>query len=345
MGVTGTGAAGRIAETADVVICVGTRLGDFITGSRSTFHNPDCRFIAINVNARDAHKLGATAVVGDARLSLAELAKALRELGYRTSEAYRQEVDRAVDDWQGRYSSDILWKQGQPLNQGTIVRLVNEAATSGDVVVAAAGTPPSEILKAWDNRAGSESFLEFGYSCMGHEIPAALGVRIARPGNNEVFVVIGDGTYLMQPSEIVTAAQEGLKITVILIENYGYQCIRDLQEFTTGIDNLGNEFRAKSDGERHPNAAYLEIDYAANARSMGARTFVAETPDELRRALADARRHIGPAVIVAKAEKRGRSIGAGVWWDVGVAQTSGMAETRKASAAFDAGRKHQRTLV
>jgi len=345
MGVTGSGAAGRIAESADLVVCVGTRLGDFITGSRSTFRNEQCRFIGVNVNSYDAHKVGATPIIGDAKLSLIDLAEALRPLGYKTPDQYRREIDQAVDAWKGRYSSDILWKQGEPLNQGTVVRLVNEAAGKGDVVIAAAGTPPSEILKAWDNSAGSESFLEFGFSCMGHEIPAALGVRIARPDRGQVFVVIGDGTYLMQPTEIATAAQERLKVTFVVIENYGYQCIRDLQEGTTGIDNLGNEFRTKSNGERHPNSSYLEIDYAANARSMGARTFVAETPDELRQALDKARTADGPVVIVAKAEKRNRSIGADVWWDVGVARTSSLPETQAASAAFDAGRKHQRALV
>lgn len=344
-GVTGTGAAGRIAEGADLVLCIGTRLQDFATGSRSGFHDPAVRFVGINVNAADAHKLGAAAVVGDARLSLEALAGRLKAEGYATSPAYRQEARAAVSAWKDRYAADILHKQGQPMNQGTIIRLVNEAAGAGDVVVAAAGTPPGEILKAWDNGAGSDCFLEFGFSCMGHEIPAGLGVRIARPDQGEVYVVIGDGTYLLSPTELVTAAQEGLKVTVVVIENYGYQCIRDLQEGTTGTENFGNEFRRRSAGERQPNGAYLEVDYAANARSMGATTFNADTPEDLQAALAQARSVAGPVVIVAKAEKRGRSIGSDVWWDVGVAATTKAEQTREAVSRFLAGRKHQRALV
>lgn len=345
MGVTGTGAAGRIAETADVVLCVGTRLSDFATGSRSAFHNPRVRFIGLNANAADAHKLGATPIVADARLGLAALGGALREAGWRTGARYRAEVAERVATWKTAYAGDILHRQGEPMNQGTIIRTVNEAAGEGDVVVAAAGTPPGEILKAWDNEAGSECFLEFGFSCMGHEIPAGLGVRLARPDAGEVFVVIGDGTYLLQPGEIVTAVQEGLKVTVVLIDNSGYQCIRDLQEATTGADNFGNEFRRRGEGQRQPGSAYVEIDYAANAASMGATALVAETPEGLRAALGQAKAIAGPVVIVAKAAKRSRSIGGGVWWDVGVAGTSELARTRAATRRFAAGGKMQRVLV
>jgi 3D-(3,5/4)-trihydroxycyclohexane-1,2-dione acylhydrolase (decyclizing) len=345
VGVTGTGAAGRIAETTDLVLCVGTRLQDFATGSRSGFHNPHVRFIGVNVNAADAHKLGASAIVGDARLSLEALTGRLKKGSFGTADAYRQEAREAVSAWKDRYSADILHKQGRAMSQGAIVRLVNEAAGAGDVVIAAAGTPPGEILKAWDNSAGSDCFLEFGFSCMGHEIPAGIGARIARPDDGEIYVVIGDGTYLLSPTELVTAAQEGLKITVVLIENSGYQCIRDLQEGTTGTENFGNEFRRRGVGDRQPNGAYLEIDYAANARSMGATTFAADQPDELQAALVKAKSVRGPVVIVAKAEKRGRSIGSEVWWDVGVAATTGNSLTREAVDRFLTGRKRQRTLV
>jgi 3D-(3,5/4)-trihydroxycyclohexane-1,2-dione acylhydrolase (decyclizing) len=246
--------------------------------------------------------------------------------------------------WRERYSADIAVKPEGRMTQGTIVRLVNEIAGPGDVVIAAAGTPPGEVLKGWDNSRGSECFVEFGFSTMGHEIPAGLGVRLARGAAGEVYVIIGDGTYLMSPTEIVTAVQEQAKITVILIENYGYQCIRDLQEATTGIENLGNEFRSRSDAA-HPNGPYLEVDYAANARSMGATTFVAQTPDDFRRSLERAKGMRGPVVIVAKAETRNRSIGSEVWWDVGVVQTSSVNHTVEAARAFRAGATHQRTLV
>jgi 3D-(3,5/4)-trihydroxycyclohexane-1,2-dione acylhydrolase (decyclizing) len=344
MGVTGTAAAARIAERADVVIAIGTRLQDFVTGSRSAFRYPNVRFIAINPNAYDAHKLGGVPVIGDAKLSLEQIARGLRERRYATSEEYRQDIRQEVSRWRSRYAEDIAVKPGEPLTMGTVVKLVNETARTGDVVVAAAGTPPGEVHKGWDNSAGSECFIEFGFSTMGHEIPAGLGVRLARGDEGEVYVIIGDGTYLMSPTEIVTAAQERAKLTIILVENYGYQCIRDLQEGTTGVDNLGNEFRSRGES-RQLDGAYLEVDYAANARSMGATALVAETPDELKQALARAKNLKGPVVVVAKAEARGRSIGSGVWWEVGVAQISTAEHTANAARTFLEGSKHQRSFL
>jgi len=343
MGVTGTGAAGAIAADTDAVIAIGTRLQDFVTGSRSAFHHPDVRFITVNVNAHDAYKMGSLPIIGDAKLTIERMATGLREARYSTTQEYGSHVLREKARWRRTYAADITVKPGGRLTHGSIIKLVNEAAQPGDVVVAAAGTPPGEIHKGWDNSNGSECFIEFGYSTMGHEISAGLGVRLARAGAGEVYVIIGDGTYLMAPSEIVTAAQEGTKITVILIENSGYQCIRDLQENTTGIDNLGNEFRAR-EGGCQPEGAYLEIDYAANAASMGATTLSVEAPEELRTALAEARKLTGPVVIVATAEKRGRSIGSGVWWDVGVTQTSGSERTMRAAEASRIGAKNQRTF-
>ncbi|MFB2553726.1 3D-(3,5/4)-trihydroxycyclohexane-1,2-dione acylhydrolase (decyclizing) [Ensifer soli] len=344
MGVTGTGAAGRIAEAADVVVAIGTRLQDFQTGSRSAFHNPEARFIAINTSSYDAHKLRGVPVVGDARLALERIRMGLEARHYATPASYRDEIKARSQEWKEAYRTDIAVAPGAPLNQGTIVRIVNEATGAGDIVIAAAGTPPGEIHKGWDASNGSKTFLEFGFSTMGHEIPAAIGARLALPGNSEIFAVIGDGTYLMAPTEIVTAVQESARITIVVIENYGYQCIRDLQENTTGIDNLGNEFRSRDNDALKPNGAYLEVDYAANARSMGATVFSAASEAELKEALAGARRTGGPSVIVVKAEKRGRSIGSGVWWDVGTAEVSGTDTVGAAVAKFRSGVRHQRFL-
>ena len=149
------------------------------------------------------------------------------------------------------------------MSQGTILATVNEAAEAGDVVIAAAGTPPGETKKGWDNSKGEEVFLEFGFSCMGHEIPAGLGVRLARPDAGEVYVLIGDGTYLMNPTELVTAVQDGIKVTVVVIENDGFQCIRDLQLRSSGKD-FGNEFRRRSDANRL-DGDYIQLDLAAKA--------------------------------------------------------------------------------
>jgi 3D-(3,5/4)-trihydroxycyclohexane-1,2-dione acylhydrolase (decyclizing) len=180
---------------------------------------------------------------------------------------------------------------------------------------------------------------------MAHEIPAGLGVAIARKNRGQVFVVIGDGTYLMGPTELVTAAQEGAKMTVVVVENWGFQCIRALQEETTGAENYGNEFRARSAAGRSPDGDYLNVDYAANARSMGCAAFSAETPAVLAAALAEAKAAPGPSVVVVKAETHGSSAGSDLWWEVGVAQTSGLERVRAARARYEAGRQRQKALV
>ncbi|WP_080867523.1 thiamine pyrophosphate-dependent enzyme, partial [Agrobacterium tumefaciens] len=261
-GTTGTGAAARTGEMADVVIAIGSRLTDFTTASRSHF-NDETRFLAINVNPQDAYKMGATAVVADAKLSLQALSDALKQKQYGTSATYRDEVAVRIDKWWDAYRQSIAHEQGKPLSYGQIVSKLNDAAGAGDVVIAAAGTSPGEIMKAWDNGCGSECFIEFGFSCMGHEIPAGLGVAIARKNVGHVFVLIGDGTYLMQPTELVTAAQEGAKMTTVIVENWGYQCIRALQESTTGAENYGNEFRSRSTTGRSPDGNYIDVDYVA----------------------------------------------------------------------------------
>ncbi len=344
-GLSGTGAAATIAAEADVVIAVGTRLSDFTTASRSAFQDPDVRFIGINVNAADARKLGGLPVVADAKLALGALRAALSAKGWTVEDGHGRRAAEAIAAWRAAYAADILHKQGQPMSQGTILATVNEAARAGDVVIAAAGTPPGETKKGWDNAKGEEVFLEFGFSCMGHEIPAGLGVRLARPEAGEVYVLIGDGTYLMNPTELVTAVQDGIKVTVVVIENDGFQCIRELQEATTGADNFGNEFRMREPGARQPNGAYLSVDYAANAASMGCVALAADDPAALKAALAEARAHAGPVVVVARAERRGSSVGNGNWWDLGVPEVSSLGGAQAAYAAFAAGRGKQRTMV
>ena len=343
-GLNGTGAAAELSENADLVLCVGTRLDDFVTASRSAFQNPGVAFIGININSFDAHKLGTVNVVADAKLALEAISKQLMTEEFQTSDDYKNEVIIQANNWRQAYLNSLK-STGELMTQGAIIQLVNEAAQANDVVIAAAGTPPGEILKGWDNAAGEEVLLEFGFSCMGHEIPAGLGVRLARPNQGEVYVIVGDGTYLMAPSELVTAAQENLKITVVLIDNSGFQCIRDLQEYTTGSSNFGNEFRKRTEKDGQLSGDYVEVDYFANARSMGCKTFAAQSAAELREALVNARRTSGPSVIVVKADKYGKSKGAGLWWDLGIATTSGLERVKLAYRNFVATRESQRTFT
>ena len=313
-GVEGTSAAARIAEEADLVIAVGTRMSDFATASQSLFHDPEVRFIAINVCAMDAFKQGALPVVADARLALEALLAAGQSAGV-AFPGYRKAVAEAQQDWQKIVRTDAYGVHpGEVMSEGQVIEVLNEESQGADTVVAAAGAPPGNILKLWDGGNGSRCHIEFGFSCMGYELPAGLGVRMAAggPGSaGEVFVYIGDGTFLLNPMELITALQERLKVTVVVIDNHGFQVIRRLQMWRTG-HAFGNEFRARGGDEDGGSAAdggprlegdYLPLDIATIARGMGARAWNAATPDQVRSALREARVESRSCVIVCEVEK------------------------------------------
>ncbi|MGH2764109.1 MAG: 3D-(3,5/4)-trihydroxycyclohexane-1,2-dione acylhydrolase (decyclizing) [Thermoleophilaceae bacterium] len=337
VGVNGTRAANAIAREADLVICAGTRLSDFTTASHSLFQHPEVRFVGLNVCPADAYKLGALPVVADARLALTALAEAAS--GWSTSEAYRIEVEQALERWNADLAADLEPRAGELMSQGQLLRTLNRAAQPGDWVVAAAGSPPGDLLKSFDCTGGIETHIEFAYSCMGHELPAALGIRMATPSAGEVYAVIGDGTYLMAPSELATAVQEGLKVTVVLVVNHGYQSIHGLQTGTVG-ESFGNEFRHR-EGDRL-SGAYLPLDFAANARSLGCAVFEAGNEEELGEALEAARADTGVSVIVAEVEPRRALLDGGAWWDLGVAQVSESERTRGIAAEHARGATAQR---
>ncbi len=322
-GVEGTTAAARAAEQADLVIAVGARLGDFATASNSLFRHPGVRFLNLNVNARDAFKNGALPVVGDARESLTALAAACRERGVDFTGRRRAEVARLQAEWEEVKATDAYAPQaGQAMGEGELIRAFNAEAQDGDSVVAAAGGPVGNLLKLWDTAGGAACHLEFGFSCMGWEMPAALGVRMEQP-DGEVYVYLGDGNYLLNPMELMTALQEDLKITVVVADNHGYQVIRRLQMARAG-HSFGTEFRARAGGAdgRRLDGDYLAVDMAAIAEAMGARGFRCATPDEVRAALREARGERRSCVIVAEIEKHRYVPGAGAWWDVAPAEVS-----------------------
>ncbi len=332
IGVNGTRAANEVARAADVVICVGTRLSDFTTASHSLFQNPDVRFIGLNVNSRDAHKLGGVPVVSDARAGLQALAERTAETGFATSEAFREEVQGLKRAWLGELREDVEMRGGAQMSQGQALRVINGQLTSDDWVVAAAGSPPGDLLKLLDCGSGVRTHIEFGYSCMGHEVPAGLGIRMAEPEAGEVLVVIGDGTYLMAPSELATAAQEGLKVTVVVLVNQGYQSIHALQASRVGV-SFGNEFRRRRDGRLA--GEVLGIDYAANAASFGCEVHQVDDESALDNALREARAAEGPVVIVVTVEPRRGLLDAGAWWDLGLPAVS---ENRKTGELVKADR-------
>lgn len=345
VGSTGTLAANRLATRADCIICVGTRLQDFTTGSQALFQHPSVRFVSINVSSADAHKLGAAPVLGDARITLAQLRQRLTASGYATGHAYRDEIRREQGNWSRALAADLAVRDGEDMTQGQVLAALNKQTGAGDVIVTAAGTPPADVHRMWDTSNGSECHIEFGFSCMGHEIPAGLGYRMARPDHpGTVFVMIGDGTYLMGHTELVTAVQEGLRVVVIVIENGGYQAIRSLQVDKTGVA-FGNEFRARGADDGQLSGSVLEIDYAANATSLGCQTYRATTPDELTTAVASARTVNGPCVIVVSVEAYRLLSGTECFWDVGIAQTSGLERTRALIAEHQDGQRSQRYYV
>jgi 3D-(3,5/4)-trihydroxycyclohexane-1,2-dione acylhydrolase (decyclizing) len=334
IGLEGTGTAADLIAAADLVISVGTRLTDFATGSQSGFRHPQVRFISINVSGHDAFKQGALPIVADAKLALAALREAALAAGVKPREAYKAEVKEARSAWAAKMRAEVYAdREGEMMSQGQLIGLLNREAQPGDTIIAASGGPPGDLLKLWDTAGGRRCHLEFGYSCMGYEIPAGLGVRLAQP-SGEVFVLIGDGTYLMNPTELATAVQEGKKITVIVAENHGYQCIRRLQMWRTG-KSFGNEFRTRDRATDRLEGDYLKLDLAANAASFGVRAWHATTLDELAQALRQARAEPRACVIVAEIEKHRVLPGAGCWWDVAPAEVSLEPKTQELRAEYE----------
>ena len=223
------------------------------------------------------------------------------------------------------------------MTQGQLVGVMNDAARPGDTIIAAAGSPPGDLHSLWDATNGRKCHLEFGYSCMGYELPASLGVRMAEE-QGEVIVFIGDGTYLMNPTELVTAARERFKITVVISENHGYQCIRNLQMNRVGHP-LGTEFKIRDVKTNSiEEGDYVVLDLAKNAEGMGARVWNVRTPAEVCKALREARDEKGPCVIIAETEKHKFIPGSGLWWDVVVAESTKDTVTQKLRADYEENR-------
>lgn len=340
LGVTGTLAANRLALAADVVLCVGTRLSDFTTASKTQFQDPRVRFLSININAADAAKHGALPLTGDARATLAALGRALR--GWRAPAAHRRAVARARADWEkpwramtspARRSADGLLYQSQ------VIRVLNESVGPRATVVHAAGGIPGDIHKLWRGTSPTDYHSEYGYSCMGYEIAGALGVKLADPAR-EVYAFLGDGSYLMLHTELVTAVQEGLKITVVLNDNHGFGCIHNLQR-ACGGRSFGNEFRRRVRASGRLDGAPVAVDYLANARSLGATVFAARDEASLRAALAAARREKNTCLIYVPVTPRSVMRGYS-WWDVPPAAVSGVPGVRAARAAYEKARRRQR---
>lgn len=329
VGASGGTAANALAERADLVVAVGTRLTDFTTSSKTLFQNPRVRFLGINVAPHDAHKMGGLAVVADAREALGALAEALQ--GHKVPGLYRSEIVEARKAWEEELVR-LRDEEGEgSLSQARAIAAVNRHFPDA-VVINAAGSMPGDLLKLWQARDPQGYHVEYGYSTMGYEIPAGLGVRLADP-SREIVVFIGDGSYLMMNSELVTAKAYGLPFVVVLMENRGFQSIHGLQR-SLGSPEFGNELRDSRGG-------YVHVDFAAHARALGAEVWEAASPEELERALQEARSAEGVRVVVVHVDPTQRVPSYG-FWDVPVAEVSQIPEVIEARRRYEEALKRRR---
>ncbi|MFJ1645745.1 3D-(3,5/4)-trihydroxycyclohexane-1,2-dione acylhydrolase (decyclizing) [Streptomyces sp. NPDC088258] len=341
VGHTGTAVADDLARTADLVIGVGTRWSDFSTASATLFQHPSVRFLNLNVTGFDAHKLAAHPLVADARTALEQLAAGLA--GHRVDPAYTAEIRAGRARWEERVRTAFTGAERDPAaeppdgdsrekdadggdlvrpTQAQVLGVLDELVTDEDILINAAGSLPGDLHKLWRARSRDQYHVEYGYSCMGYEIPAAIGVQLAAP-DRPVWALVGDGTYLMNPTEIVTAVQEKLPVNVVILQNHGYASIGALSE-SVGAERFGTAYRFRAADATYTGAP-LPVDLAANAASLGMRTVRARTVGELREALAEARASADPTCVYVETETADTVSGvppAQAWWDVPVAETA-----------------------
>jgi 3D-(3,5/4)-trihydroxycyclohexane-1,2-dione acylhydrolase (decyclizing) len=343
VGVTGTNAANALARDADLVIGIGTRWSDFTTGSQALFRT-DARFANINIAEFDAPKMGALPLTCDARVAL----EALAEIDHRVDDGYRDEITRLKAAWENEVDAAYSRKHAPLMAQSEVIGAVNEAIDEHGVVICAAGSMPGELHKLWRTRDPKQYHVEYGYSCMGYEIPAGIGVKLAAP-DREVFVLVGDGSYLMMPSEIATAVQEHAKIVIVLVDNQGFSSIGALSR-SLGTDGFGTQYRYRKNGSLGLDSDKtglneLPVDLAANAESLGAKVIRAKTIEELRAALAKARRATETMLIYVRVDRYVGVSAGGAWWDVATAEVSEVPEVRDAHERDTIERRRQRRHI
>jgi 3D-(3,5/4)-trihydroxycyclohexane-1,2-dione acylhydrolase (decyclizing) len=336
VGASGTLTANRIAAQTDLVIGIGTRWTDFTTASATAFRSPEVRFVNVNLAELDAAKRGGLSLVGDARATLEALAALLA--GYSVSPDYRNEVRELVTEWDEEVARLTSLNLSPLPAQSEVIGAVNDAAGPRDVVVCAAGSMPGELHKLWKTFDPKGYHVEYGYSCMGYEIAGGLGVKLAAP-DRDVYVLVGDGSYLMLAQEIVTSIQEHAKLTIVLVDNHGFSSIGSLSRLV-GTDGFGTQYRYRKDGslgldgEPDP-GVYLPLDFATNAESLGAHVIRAHTIGELHAALIAAKEIERTVVITIEADRYAAVPSYESWWDVPVAEVSEVDSVKDARAAYE----------
>ncbi|BBY30828.1 3D-(3,5/4)-trihydroxycyclohexane-1,2-dione acylhydrolase (decyclizing) [Mycolicibacterium sediminis] len=340
IGSTGTTAANALATEADVVIGIGTRYSDFTSASRTAFNDPDVRFVNVNVASIDSVKQGGVSVVSDAREAIEALGEALGD--YSVSDEYRTRTADLATEWEDTVSAVYRVDDGAALNQNQVIGLANSLSDPRDVVVCAAGSMPGDLHKLWRTRDRKGYHVEYGYSCMGYEIAGGIGAKMAEP-DRDVFVMVGDGSYLMMATELVTAVQENVKVIVVLVQNHGFASIGGLSE-ALGSQRFGTAYRYRSDDGRL-DGDKLPVDLAANAASLGADVIRVVTAAEFTDAVKVAKASDSTTVIHVETDPMIFAPDSESWWDVPVSETSTLESTRTAYETYADWKKIQRPFV
>jgi 3D-(3,5/4)-trihydroxycyclohexane-1,2-dione acylhydrolase (decyclizing) len=344
IGSTGTTAANTIARDADLVIGIGTRYSDFTTASRTAFQHPDVRFVNVNVAGLDAVKHAGLGVVADARETLEALTGLLE--GHRVDEAYAQQVSHLNAEWEARVATAYADTEPTPrggLSQSAVIGMVNELSEPRDVVVCAAGSMPGDLHKLWRTRDPKGYHVEYGYSCMGYEIAGGLGVRLACP-DRDVFVLVGDGSYLMMATELATAVQEDIKVITVLVQNHGYASIGALSE-SLGSQRFGTRYRYRNPATGRLDGDVLPVDLAANAASFGLEVIRADSAGGFADAVKAAKASERACVIYVETDPLVGAPDSDAWWDVPVSETSTLTSTQDARRTYEQHKATQRLFL
>ena len=342
IGVTGNSAANTIAKDADLVIGVGTRFTDFTTASKQLFQHPDVQFLTINTSEFHANKLDAVKLVADAKEGLFALRKELMSIGYQSG--YTTEIASAKDAWEAELErlhsirftgadfipeikghldeslAEYAESLGTQLTQTEVIGEVNKLLDDNSVIVGAAGSLPGDLQRMWKSNKANTYHMEYGYSCMGYEVSGALGVKLAEPAK-EVYAMVGDGSYQMLHSELITSLQERKKINILLFDNSGFGCINNLQ-MSNGMGSFGTEFRYRNDETGKLNGNVMKIDFAASAAGYGVKTYRVSSLEELKTAMEDSQKQETSTLIDIKVLPKTMTNGYESWWHVGVAEVS-----------------------
>lgn len=339
-GATGTPGANHFTAEADLIIGIGTRYSDFTTASKTAFSNPDVKFININVAGFDSYKHSALPLVGDARVCLEELQELLGD--FRFSDDYIKSAAEANRSWDEKVSAIYTPSGSLPVSQAEVVGAVNECSGPRDVVLCAAGSLPGDLHKLWRTTDPKGFHLEYGYSTMGYECAAGIGAKMACP-DREIYVMVGDGNYLMMNNEIVTAIQEGIKVTIILLNNNGFGSIGALSQ-SIGSQRFGTKYRYRDDKTGLLTGEILPVNFAQNARSLGAHVIEATDIDSLKNALKEAREQTVTTVITIETDLY-KGVEGYAWWEVPVSEVAEIESVREAYKVLKENKKKQRYFL